>query len=63
MEWYRSCIQLYRAVGRSENPGVPALFDGRNILLLVEIGFNDLPKSGHGTPKDHTPALSTPRGL
>jgi hypothetical protein len=37
----------YRAVGRSENPGVPVLFGGHNLLPLVEIGLTDLPKSWH----------------
>ena len=35
-----------RAVGRSENPGVPVLFGGHNLPPLVEIGLTDLPKSG-----------------
>ena len=35
----------HRAVGRSENPGVPVLFDGHNLPHLVEIGLTDLPKS------------------
>ena len=35
-----------RAVGRSENLGVPMLFDGRNLTPSVEIGLTDLPKSG-----------------
>ena len=35
-----------RAVGRSENPGVPVLFGGHNLPPLVEIGLPDLPKSG-----------------
>ena len=35
-----------RAVGRSENPWVPAIFGGHNLPLLVEIGLIDLPKSG-----------------
>ena len=35
-----------RAVGRSENPGVPVLFCGHNIPPLVETGLTDLPKSG-----------------
>ena len=34
-----------RAVGRSENPGVPVLFAGQNLPPLVEIELNDLPKS------------------
>ena len=38
-----------RAVGRSENPGVPVLFGGHNLSPLVEIGLTDLPKSG--TPR------------
>ena len=39
-----------RAVGRSENPGVPVLFGGHNLPALVEIGLTDLPKYGGGTP-------------
>jgi hypothetical protein len=35
-----------RAVGRSENPGVPVLFGGHNLPPLVEIGLTDLPKNG-----------------
>ena len=39
-----------RAVARSENPGVPVLFGGHNLLPLVEIGLTDLPKSGGAPP-------------
>ena len=39
------CV-LYRAVGRSENLGVPVLFGGHNLPPLFEIGLTDLPKSG-----------------
>ena len=39
-------IRCSRAVGRSENPGVPVLFDGHNLPPLVEIGLTDLPKFG-----------------
>ena len=35
-----------RAVGRSENSGVPVLFGRHNLPPLVEIGLTDLPKSG-----------------
>ena len=35
-----------RAVGRSENPGVPVLFSGHKLPPLVEIGLTDLPKFG-----------------
>ena len=35
-----------RAVGRSENPGVPVSFGGDNLPPLVDIGLTDLPKSG-----------------
>ena len=38
-----------RAVGRSENPGVPALFGGHNLPPLVEIGLTDLPNCGGAT--------------
>ena len=46
-----------RAVGRSENPGVPVLFVRHNLPPLVEIGLTDLPKSGGpmaplGTPRN-----------
>ena len=37
----------FRAVGRSENPGVPVLFGGHNLPSLVEIGLT-------GTPGDDT---------
>ena len=40
-----------RAVGRYENPGVPVLFGGHNLLALVKIGLTDLPKSGSATQK------------
>ena len=36
---------VFRVVGRSENPDVPVLFAGHNLLPLVEIGLTDLPKS------------------
>ena len=42
-------IDLSRAIGRSENPGVPVLFGGHNLPLLVEVGLTDLPKSGDAT--------------
>ena len=55
---------LCRAVGRSENPGVPVLFGGHNLppLPLVEIGLTDLPKSGGAMAppaplRDDTPAM------
>jgi hypothetical protein len=35
-----------RAVGRSENPGVPVLFSGNKLPPLVEIGLTNLPKFG-----------------
>ena len=35
---------------RSENPGVPVLFGGYNVPLLVEIELTDLPKSGNVAP-------------
>ena len=37
---------LYKAIGRSENPGMPVLFCGHNLLPLVEMGLTDLPKFG-----------------
>ena len=60
--FYASRDTIYRAVGRSENPGVPVLFGGHNLSPLVEIGLTDLPKSG-GTmappapPRDDRPDL------
>ena len=50
----------YRAVGRSENPGVPVLFGGHNLPLLVEIGLTDLLKSGGAMAP---PALTGTTGL
>ena len=47
-----------RAVGRSENPGVPVLFVGHNLAPLVEIGLTDLPKSG-GAMAPPAPAGTT----
>ena len=35
-----------RAVGRSENSGVPVLFGRHNLPPLVEIGLTDRPKIG-----------------
>ena len=37
---------LIRAVGGSENSGVPVLYGGHNLPPLVEIGLTDLPKFG-----------------
>ena len=36
----------FRAVARSENPGVLVVLGGENVLPLVEIGLTDLPKTG-----------------
>ena len=38
----RQLVLVIRAVGRSENPGVPVLFGGHNLPPLVEIGLTDL---------------------
>ena len=46
----------HRAIGRSENPGVPVLFCGHNLPPLVEIGLTDLPK----VPGDDTPVSPQP---
>ena len=43
-----------RAVGRSENPGVPIVIRWALSIPLVEIGLTDLPKSGGATPRDDT---------
>ena len=48
-KYWRLWCQMFLpflAYGRSENSGVPVLFGGHNLLLLVEIGLTDLPKSG-----------------
>jgi hypothetical protein len=42
------CLVL-RAVGRSENSGVPVLFGRHNLPPLVEIGLTDRPKIGGAT--------------
>ena len=39
-------LRVPRAVGRSENPGVPVLYGGHNLPPLVEIRLTDLPKTG-----------------
>ena len=45
-------------IGRSENPGVPVLFGGHNLPPLVEIGLNDLPKSGGAKALQATPGTT-----
>ena len=52
--------EVSRAVGRSENLGVPVLYGGHNLLPLVEIGLIDLPKSGGAMA---SPAPSGTTGL
>ena len=52
-------IVACRAVGRSENPGVPILFGGHNLPHLVEIGLTDLPKS-RGAMAPLAPPGTTP---
>ena len=52
---------MSRAVGRSENPGVPVLFGGHNWPALVEIGLTDVPKSG-GAMAPPTPPGTTALG-
>ena len=53
---------MTRAVGRSENLGVPVLFGGLNLPPLVEIGLADLPKSG-GARAPPAPPLATGLGF
>ena len=49
---------LIRALGSSENPGVPLLFGGHNLPPpLVKVRLTDLPKSGGATPSNNTPEL------
>ena len=43
---FRLMTCVFRAVGRSENPGVPIVIWGHNRRPLVEIGLTDLSKSG-----------------
>ena len=50
---------MIRAVGRSENPGVPVLFGGHNLSPLVEIGLTDLPKSGSAMAPLAPPGTTT----
>ena len=45
-DYQEIALAACRAVGRSENPGVPVLFGDHNLPPLVEIGLTDLPKSG-----------------
>ena len=62
--WFWSINIGYRAVGRSENPGVPALLGGHNLPPLVEIGLTYLPKSGGApTSQGTTPLRYTKLGL
>ena len=42
----REFMTISRAVGRSENSGVPVLFRRHNLPPLVEIGLTDWPKIG-----------------
>ena len=51
-------IGTIRAVGRSENSGLPILFGGHNLPPLIEIGLTDLPKSG-GTMAPPAPPWTT----
>ena len=48
----------HRDVGRSENPGVPVLFGGHNLLPLVKIGLTDLPKSGGAMAPPAPPGMT-----
>ena len=53
-------MEYERAVGRSENPGVPILFGGHTLPpALFEIGLTDLPKSG-GAMAPPAPPGTTP---
>ena len=52
--------RFFRAVGRSENPGVPVLFGGNNLPPLVDTGLTDLQKSGGAMA---TPAPPETTGL
>ena len=59
----KKCLEPYvfdffslhdRAIGRCENLGVPGLFGGHNLPLLVAIGLTDLQKAGGA--RDNRPA-------
>ena len=50
-------LTLSRAVGRSENLGLPVLFGGHKLPLLVEIELPDLPKSAGSLPPPWTTVL------
>ena len=52
-------VSQARAVGRSENSGVPVLFGRHNLPPLVEIGLTDLTKSG-GAMAPPEPPGTTP---
>ena len=49
---------LCKAFGGSENPRVPVLFGGHNLLPLVEIGLTDLPKSGGAMATPAPPGMT-----
>ena len=55
---HADCRILSRAVGWSENPGVPALFGGHNLPPLVEIGLTDLPTSGGAMAPPAPPGMT-----
>jgi hypothetical protein len=59
-------LTLSRAVGRSENSGVPVLLRRHNLPPLVEIGLTDRPKIGSAmaplAPPGTTGLLSQPGG-
>ena len=57
IRWFFSFL-FNRAVGRSENPGVPILYGGHNLPPIVEIGLTDLPKFG-GTMASPAPPGTT----
>ena len=47
---------LIKAVARSENSGGHVVLGGDNVPFLVDIGLNDLPKTGGGGPACDRPA-------
>ena len=62
--WPVDINEMYgRAVGRSENPGVPVLFVGHNLPPMIEIGLTDLPKSGGARAPPATPGTTGLYGL
>ena len=57
MQIFQGCYPV-RAVGGSENSGVPVLYGGHNLPPLVEIGLTDLPKFGGAMAPPAPPGMT-----